>query len=198
MTKPTHRRFLNASTARRLIVNLDMPAMTMVFCVKDSPMLDKVNPGDKVRFAADKVRGAISVNEIDPAKQRDRVRPLHQRRGRAACGALLISLALSQSAFAQRSKTRAFRQEIRPGKIAEECRHLVADERLRYRFEASTAVPFNVHFHRGNSVEYPVKVERTSKETSIFTASSAEEFCWMWTNETAEIVVIQGELVRVN
>ena len=50
------------------IKNLDMPAMTMVFQVKDKAMLDKVKAGDKVRFAADKVGGAFTIIEIESAK----------------------------------------------------------------------------------------------------------------------------------
>lgn len=48
--------------------NLDMPAMTMVFKVKDPAMLDQVKPGDKVRFSADRVNGAITVTTIEPAR----------------------------------------------------------------------------------------------------------------------------------
>src|SRR3972149_687080 len=43
------------------IRNLDMPAMTMVFRVKDPAMLDLVKAGDKVKFAADNVGGALTV-----------------------------------------------------------------------------------------------------------------------------------------
>ncbi len=50
------------------IPNLDMTPMTMVFRVKDAAMLDAVKAGDKVRFKADKVQGAITVTEIDHAK----------------------------------------------------------------------------------------------------------------------------------
>ncbi len=50
------------------IANLEMPEMTMVFRVKDASMLDKVKAGDKVRFAAEKVGGAITVTQIEPAK----------------------------------------------------------------------------------------------------------------------------------
>ena len=49
------------------IPNLDMPGMTMVFRVKDPAMLDAVKTGDKVRFTADKVGGALTVTEIAPA-----------------------------------------------------------------------------------------------------------------------------------
>lgn len=50
------------------IKNLDMPAMTMVFQVKDPAMLDQVKTGDKVRFSAEKAGGAYSVTTIQPAK----------------------------------------------------------------------------------------------------------------------------------
>lgn len=50
------------------IKNLDMPGMTMVFQIKDPAMLDKVKVGDKVRFSAEKVGGAIVVTDIQPAK----------------------------------------------------------------------------------------------------------------------------------
>lgn len=50
------------------IKNLDMPAMTMVFQVKDPAMLDQVKAGDKVKFRADKINGAFTVVEIEPVK----------------------------------------------------------------------------------------------------------------------------------
>ena len=48
--------------------NLGMPAMTMVFRVKDAAMLDKVKTGDKVKFKAEKVQGDYTVTELAPAK----------------------------------------------------------------------------------------------------------------------------------
>ena len=50
------------------IKSLDMPAMTMVFQVKDHSMLDKVKAGDKVRFTAEKLNGAITLTSIEAAK----------------------------------------------------------------------------------------------------------------------------------
>jgi Cu(I)/Ag(I) efflux system periplasmic protein CusF len=49
------------------LANLDMPAMTMVFQVKDPAMLDKVKAGDKVKFQAEKVGGAFIVISIEHA-----------------------------------------------------------------------------------------------------------------------------------
>lgn len=50
------------------IRNLEMPPMTMVFQVKDAAVLEKVKPGDKVRFTAEKVNGAYTVTSIEPAQ----------------------------------------------------------------------------------------------------------------------------------
>lgn len=47
---------------------LDMPAMTMVFQVKDAAMLEKVKSGDKVKFEAQKLGGAYTVVRIEGAK----------------------------------------------------------------------------------------------------------------------------------
>ena len=50
------------------IDNLGMSAMTMVFRVSEASMLAKLKVGDKVKFKADRVNGAIIVTEIAPAK----------------------------------------------------------------------------------------------------------------------------------
>lgn len=50
------------------IRNLDMPPMTMVFNVNDAAMLDKIQPGDKVRFRAANDSGKFTVTELQPAK----------------------------------------------------------------------------------------------------------------------------------
>jgi len=48
--------------------NLDMMPMTMVFKVQDKAMLAQVAPGDKVRFAAEKINGAITVTAMEAVK----------------------------------------------------------------------------------------------------------------------------------
>ena len=50
------------------IGNLDMPGMTMVFRVSDAKMLEAVQPGDKVRFAADNVNSALTVTAMEVLK----------------------------------------------------------------------------------------------------------------------------------
>jgi Cu(I)/Ag(I) efflux system periplasmic protein CusF len=48
--------------------NLDMPAMTMVFRVKDPAMLDQLKSGDSIKFRAEKIGGNYTVTEFQPAK----------------------------------------------------------------------------------------------------------------------------------
>ncbi len=43
------------------IRNLGMAAMTMVLRVKEPAMLDSVQVGDRIRFAAERVNGAVTV-----------------------------------------------------------------------------------------------------------------------------------------
>ena len=50
------------------IKSLDMPPMTMVFRVKDPAMLDKLQVGDKVKFKAENIGGAMTVTVVEPAK----------------------------------------------------------------------------------------------------------------------------------
>jgi Cu(I)/Ag(I) efflux system periplasmic protein CusF len=44
--------------------NLDMPAMTMVFRVKEASILDQLAVGDKIKFSAEKIDGAYTVTNV--------------------------------------------------------------------------------------------------------------------------------------
>lgn len=50
------------------IVNLDMPAMTMVFRVQPPELMNALKVGDAVRFHAESINGALTVTAIEPAK----------------------------------------------------------------------------------------------------------------------------------
>ncbi|MDN8614946.1 copper-binding protein [Variovorax ginsengisoli] len=49
------------------IANLDMPGMTMVFKAPDPKILENLKEGDKVRFSADRINGAMAVTRIETA-----------------------------------------------------------------------------------------------------------------------------------
>lgn len=47
--------------------NLDMPPMTMAFRVKEAAMLDRVKPGDRIRFLAERVNGVFTITQLEVA-----------------------------------------------------------------------------------------------------------------------------------
>lgn len=50
------------------IKNLDMDGMTMVFRVQDPAMLKGLKAGDKVKFAADRLNGQITIVKLEKSK----------------------------------------------------------------------------------------------------------------------------------
>lgn len=49
------------------ILNLNMPAMTMVFKSKDAEMIDQVKPGDQINFVVERVNGTLTVIRLELA-----------------------------------------------------------------------------------------------------------------------------------
>lgn len=78
-------------------------------------------------------------------------------------------------------ESRAFTHELKTGDIAEECLRLAAGKSRRFSWTASQPVDFNIHYHQGEKVSYPVKLSGQKKGAGIFTASATEDYCWMWT-----------------
>jgi Cu(I)/Ag(I) efflux system protein CusF len=50
------------------IPSLDMPAMTMVYRVKDAKLLTRVKAGDKINFTAEKIGDNYTLSTLEPAK----------------------------------------------------------------------------------------------------------------------------------
>ena len=50
------------------ITNLDMPPMTMVFRAQKPDLIKDLKAGDKIRFRAESVGGALVVTQIEAAK----------------------------------------------------------------------------------------------------------------------------------
>ena len=70
---------------------------------------------------------------------------------------------------------------LEPGKVHEACMKLESGERRRYEWKSSAQVDFNIHFHQGNDVQYPVKKDAARSWRAGFIAKTTEEYCWMWT-----------------
>jgi len=102
----------------------------------------------------------------------------------ACCaGALLASLSADAAPLAM---------VIAAGKFDEHCVKLEAGAEVRYRFDSSAPVDFNIHHHRGEAVLYPVKRDRVRKLRGRFRAPAADDYCLMWENKGARSVTITG------
>jgi hypothetical protein len=107
--------------------------------------------------------------------------------------AVFVAILFAGAAAAQNA-TRSFTHTIRVRAAAEECVKLSAGESIHYAFEASAPVEFNVHFHRGDAIEYPVRSGALARADERFTAPSAQEYCLMWTNPSQQMVTVKGTL----
>jgi hypothetical protein len=78
-------------------------------------------------------------------------------------------------------KAREFSHGLKPGGVAEECLRLEAGKSRTFEWSADAPVDFNIHYHRGNDVTYPVKANQQREGKGRFTASAGDDYCWMWT-----------------
>ncbi|MBL8516169.1 MAG: hypothetical protein JNM76_04275 [Betaproteobacteria bacterium] len=76
---------------------------------------------------------------------------------------------------------------IKAGKMFEKCLAVTSAQKLEYQFTTTKPVNFNIHFHVGDSVYYPVKRNKTTGEADRFQPTKAkEDYCLMWENKTSE------------
>ena len=88
------------------------------------------------------------------------------------------------------------KQEVAPGKFAEVCGKLTKDQSVRWSFQADAPLNFNIHYHEGQKVEYPVKQEGVSQLQGTLPVGLDQDYCWMWTNKTAMPVSLRVLLAR--
>jgi hypothetical protein len=84
--------------------------------------------------------------------------------------------------------------ELEPAKMHEECMRLEKGGKRRYYWKSSAPVDFNIHYHRGDEVFYPVKRERMRGDGGTFIAKSDEDYCWMWTAKAS--AKIEGKIEK--
>ena len=70
---------------------------------------------------------------------------------------------------------------LAPKKIHEECARLEPGQSRKWHWKSDVPVDFNIHYHRGDDVVYPVKRAAMRGDGGTFTAKTGEDYCWMWT-----------------
>ncbi len=96
----------------------------------------------------------------------------------------LLSLGVCSSASAQPASPASKPVILKPGKPLEKCVMLNTGQNLEYRFESSAKINFNLHYNKGDSVYYPVKLDRTTGEAGLYESRAREKHCFMWENRT--------------
>jgi hypothetical protein len=79
----------------------------------------------------------------------------------------------------------------------ERCLKLAAGESIRYGFRSTAPVDFNIHFHRGAEVVYPVQQAAVREAEASFVAPAADDYCLMWEHAGAGSATVEGTLERV-
>lgn len=101
---------------------------------------------------------------------------------------LLAACALPLAAPAADSESRqthTFSAGVPAGGMHEECVRLAKDETRRFEWKSDAPVDFNIHYHEGPEVFYPMKKEGATGDKGTFRAKVAQDYCWMWTAKGA-------------
>lgn len=106
----------------------------------------------------------------------------------------LMAVTLAPATAAANTGFGTFARTIAAGKFDEQCFRLEKDQRASWRFDTSGSVDFNLHWHRGSDVHYPVKRNGVRRDTGQFVAPHADDYCLMWENKGDQAVDLKGEV----
>ena len=106
---------------------------------------------------------------------------------------LVFTLPFAAAAQAPAGKAddgwKSFSFTLEPKKVHEECQRVEAGQKRRYMWRADGPVDFNIHYHRGNDVFYPMKRDAMRGDGGTFAAKDGEDYCWMWTAKDKPVKV---------
>ena len=88
---------------------------------------------------------------------------------------VLSMLIASSAAYAEQNLAKT----LAPGEGHEECFPMKAGQRLSYSFEAEAALDFNVHYHVGEGITYPVQKSGTRREQGELQVNVPQDYCLM-------------------
>ncbi|WP_144395450.1 hypothetical protein [Pleionea sediminis] len=84
---------------------------------------------------------------------------------------------------------------VASGKIHEVCFKLEQQQPIKFSFKASDPLLFNVHYHEGDNVIYPVGEQLTPEfKPTSFVAPVTQTYCLMWTNTQKNSVELTTEI----
>jgi hypothetical protein len=85
---------------------------------------------------------------------------------------------------------------LAPAKVAEVCGKLTQGQKVAWSFTADRALDFNIHYHEGKRVVMPVRRDHSVASKGTLKVARDHEYCWMWTNASADAVPVSVTLKR--
>jgi hypothetical protein len=85
---------------------------------------------------------------------------------------------------------------VAPGKFAEVCGKLNPPADVQWQFSASMPLNFNIHYHEGKAVKFPAKQDGVAEGSGKLGVEIQQDYCWMWTNKSANVATLQVRLQR--
>ncbi len=120
--------------------------------------------------------------------------------------ALVMALVLALGSAAARAELAEIRWDaqgqatqrftVAPAQFAEYCGKLAKGQTVRWRFDGDGALNFNIHFHVGKAVEFPVKQDGVSQLAGELKVEQDQDYCWMWSNKAARPARLNVQLQR--
>jgi len=80
------------------------------------------------------------------------------------------------------------------GRFSELCGALRVGQSVEWQFESDQLLNFNIHWHEGQAVRYPVRVDQVRQQRGELVAGSAQDYCWMWSNPSAPTALLRVRL----
>jgi FKBP-type peptidyl-prolyl cis-trans isomerase 2 len=85
---------------------------------------------------------------------------------------------------------------IAAGKFVEICGKLPAAATVHWSFTTTAPVDFNVHYHAGKNVVFPLKLSAVVNGKDILDVKLEQDYCWMWINKSAAATALSVRLQR--
>lgn len=93
---------------------------------------------------------------------------------------ILISVFAINTANAEDAQKHLILVNSDKGNIGEICPELKTGQTLHFEFEANKEVKFNLHYHQGEKVTYPIEVQKLQSIKQTFKAPIDQTYCLMW------------------
>ena len=87
---------------------------------------------------------------------------------------------------------------IAPKKFLEVCGKQKKGETVNWTFNGTAPTDFNIHYHVGKDVSYPENRKGVASAEGSLVAPLDQDFCWMWTNRSAQPLDLELKLKQAN